>query len=75
MLYTPYFGESDHTGVDGAAFYKLPSEIEFEISGEAEECLVWYIINRHGGIEGKKVIKLLLLTNIINLLLLILILK
>jgi hypothetical protein len=41
----PYFGDDDVEGVDTSHFEQIPGELETEISGEAEELTLFFLLN------------------------------
>lgn len=48
LRYNPYFGDnSDATGLDVSDYAQVPGELEKEVQGESEECVLCYLYSRH----------------------------
>lgn len=53
LRYVPWFGDDDND-VDVSAYDHLPDQLSGEISSEAEEVLITYLLNKSPSIEGRR---------------------
>ena len=53
LRYVPWFGDDDND-VDVSAYDHLPDQLSGEISSEAEEVLITYLLNKSPSVEGRK---------------------